>query len=85
MSGSFLTHHFVIPPPARPGRPSRAVAQRLGPPRPALGTLLERAEIYWRRYRSRMVLARLDGDQLRDIGVTFAEAEHEANKPFWRG
>ena len=38
----------------------------------------------WRRYRSRQRIARLDGHALRDIGVTYAEAEAEANKPFWR-
>jgi uncharacterized protein YjiS (DUF1127 family) len=38
----------------------------------------------WRRYRSRRRIARLDSHMLRDIGITFAEAEAEANKPFWR-
>ena len=40
--------------------------------------------LVWSRYRSRVKLAQLDGRLLRDIGVTYAEAEHEANKPFWR-
>lgn len=39
----------------------------------------------WRRYRSRQRIALLDAQALRDIGVSFAEAEAEANKPFWRG
>jgi uncharacterized protein YjiS (DUF1127 family) len=38
----------------------------------------------WRRYRSRQGIAQLDGHILKDIGVSFAEAEAEANKPFWR-
>ena len=38
----------------------------------------------WRRYRSRQRIAQLDSHLLKDIGVTFAEAEAEANKPFWR-
>lgn len=38
----------------------------------------------WRRYRSRQRIADLDGYLLKDIGVSFAEAEAEANKPFWR-
>jgi uncharacterized protein YjiS (DUF1127 family) len=38
----------------------------------------------WRRYRSRRRIADLDGYLLKDIGVSFAEAETEANKPFWR-
>jgi uncharacterized protein YjiS (DUF1127 family) len=38
----------------------------------------------YRRHRSRAALARLDGYILKDIGVSLSEAEHEANKPFWR-
>jgi uncharacterized protein YjiS (DUF1127 family) len=38
----------------------------------------------WRRWRSRVALSELDAHILKDIGVTPAEAEHEANKPFWR-
>jgi uncharacterized protein YjiS (DUF1127 family) len=37
-----------------------------------------------RRYRSRQYLGQLDAHMLKDIGVTPAEAEAEANKPFWR-
>ena len=38
----------------------------------------------WRRYRSRQNIAQLDSHMLKDIGVSLAEAEAEANKPFWR-
>jgi uncharacterized protein YjiS (DUF1127 family) len=38
----------------------------------------------WRRYRSRQRIAALDRHLLKDIGVSFTEAESEANKPFWR-
>ncbi len=38
----------------------------------------------WRRYRSRQRIAMLDSHLLKDIGVSFAEAEAEANKPLWR-
>ena len=38
----------------------------------------------WRRHRSRQRIAQLDGDLLKDIGVTYSEAEAEANKPFWQ-
>ena len=38
----------------------------------------------WRRRRSRHSLAGLDAHMLKDIGITYAEAETEANKPFWR-
>lgn len=36
-----------------------------------------------RRYRTRRQIAELDARALRDIGLTWAEAEREANKPFW--
>jgi uncharacterized protein YjiS (DUF1127 family) len=38
----------------------------------------------WRRQRSRQRIAQLDWRVLKDIGASFAEAEAEANKPFWR-
>ena len=39
----------------------------------------------WRhRYRSRRHLARLDHDDLRDIGMSRYEAVRESSKPFWR-
>ena len=37
-----------------------------------------------RRYRSRQAIAELDGRMLKDIGVSYAEAEFEANKAFWQ-
>jgi uncharacterized protein YjiS (DUF1127 family) len=37
-----------------------------------------------RRRRSRRAISGLDERMLRDIGVSFAEAETEANKPWWR-
>lgn len=39
----------------------------------------------WRRYRARQRITQLDSHALKDIGVSFAEAEAEANKWFWRG
>jgi len=49
-----------------------------------LATLAQSLRAAWQRQRSRHRLARLDAHALRDIGVTYAEAEAEANKPFWR-
>ena len=37
-----------------------------------------------RRARGRMMLAQLSDHDLRDIGITRAEAAHESAKPFWR-
>ncbi len=36
------------------------------------------------RGRSRRVLATLDDDQLRDIGISRADAQLESERPFWR-
>jgi uncharacterized protein YjiS (DUF1127 family) len=46
-------------------------------------SLRSRLRTGWRRYRSRQRIAALDAHALKDIGVTHAEAEAEANKPFW--
>ena len=40
--------------------------------------------VAWQRHRSRQLLACMDARALRDIGLTYADAEEEANKPFWR-
>jgi uncharacterized protein YjiS (DUF1127 family) len=58
--------------PNQPNKPSR------------LAWLLAAMREAWRRQRSRQRLADLDAHILKDIGVTYAEAEFEANKPFWR-
>ena len=46
--------------------------------------LLRSLQTALRRQRSRGRLVELDAHALKDIGVTFADAEAEANKPFWR-
>lgn len=50
------------------------------PQRADLWTTLRAA---WRRQRTRRSLAELDAHMLKDIGISFAEAEAEVNKPFW--
>lgn len=42
------------------------------------------ASLWRRRRRERRELARLDARTLKDIGLTFADAEMLINKPFWR-
>jgi uncharacterized protein YjiS (DUF1127 family) len=59
--------------------------RRRQPGRDTGATVRQRAGVMWRRHRSRQRIARLDAETLKDIGVSFAEAEAEANKPFWRG
>ena len=39
---------------------------------------------WYQRRRSRILLSQLDDRLLKDVGLTYCEAEHEANKPFWR-
>ena len=40
--------------------------------------------LFHERTRQRQALRALDDRLLKDIGVSRAEAEREANKPFWR-
>jgi len=40
--------------------------------------------VWARRHTTRAHLRRLDVHFLDDIGVSIADAEHEAAKPFWR-
>ncbi|MFJ4196055.1 DUF1127 domain-containing protein [Pseudomonas sp. NPDC089534] len=55
-------------------RPHRSVAQRL------LGSLWQGLE----RARTRRLLARLDGRDLADLGLSHADRLNEMDKPFWR-
>ncbi|MCF3639736.1 DUF1127 domain-containing protein [Rhizobium sp. TRM95111] len=59
----------------------------LAEPRSGIRSLAKRALLaYWSvrtRSRSRRVLADLTDEQLRDVGLTRAEAEREASKSFF--
>ena len=81
---SFTTTPFLADR-AEPGVPSRPVGRVPFTGRhPFQRTRLwSRVVEAWRRYRTRQLLAGFDAHMLKDIGVTFAEAEHEVNKPFW--
>jgi uncharacterized protein YjiS (DUF1127 family) len=61
-----------------------AAGQPFLPGRQVRASVWGKIQEAWRRHRSRQALAQLDGHLLRDIGVTFSEAENEINKPFWR-
>ncbi len=39
--------------------------------------------LFWRRWRTRRALLELDEAQLKDVGLTRAQALDEALRPFW--
>lgn len=46
---------------------------------------MSRWKLFWRRLHTRKALLALTADQLKDIGLTRADALEEGLKPFWRG
>ena len=51
------------------------------------GNLWKAAEVtqpWYYRWRQRQALMRLDDHLLKDIGVSRADADQEATKPFWK-
>ena len=72
---STLFVSFLAPAAPRPARKGDPAAAR------AMAGL----RAAWRRQRERARIAALNPHLLRDIGVSWAEAEHEANKRFWQG
>ena len=50
----------------------------------AAQSVIETLRVWRRRMRERDQLARLDDRMLSDIGMSRAEAEFLASKPFWR-
>jgi uncharacterized protein YjiS (DUF1127 family) len=65
---------------ARPVATRPAAVEPHAPPRAGLWATLRAG---WGRQRTRRCLAELDAHMLKDIGISYAEAEAEANKPFW--
>lgn len=61
---------------ARSGSGSRRVNNKM--------SFARRISSWIERVRQRQALAGLDDHQLRDIGITRAEAARECEKPFWR-
>ena len=47
--------------------------------------LVQVLQRYRFNYRSRQQLAQLDDNALRDIGISYEEAKHESQRPFWKG
>ena len=50
----------------------------------AVENALDRFLTWQRRHKDRMHLLSLDERMLRDIGVSLADVDREASKPFWR-
>lgn len=87
MSGSSMIAPFLAAPgqPAIPGRPAVQTVPSPRQKRPWRVEAWAYVKAAYRRHRSRHLLTQLDAHLLKDIGVTFVDAETEANKPFWRG
>ncbi len=49
-----------------------------------LESILDRLLVWQERARQRAALASLEPHLLKDIGVSAADAEREARKPFWK-
>ena len=67
----------------------RVAALRCDLPTPVRGSIFAMVWaqlVTWQRNRrSRIELSRISPRELRDIGLSPAEAETECNKPFWTG
>jgi uncharacterized protein YjiS (DUF1127 family) len=50
-----------------------------------LQVALDRFQVWRDRVRTRRHLAVMSDYQLKDIGISRADAYNEVNKPFWRG
>jgi len=62
----------------------RGRAAALAPSRPRAG-ILATLRVWTERWRHRVRLRELDDSMLRDVGISRADVEREAAKPFWRG
>jgi uncharacterized protein YjiS (DUF1127 family) len=49
-----------------------------------IGTMVDMLLTWQRRHKDRLHLMSLDDHMLHDIGISLADVEQEASKPFWR-
>jgi uncharacterized protein YjiS (DUF1127 family) len=68
----------------RPAAPQRRGGSNPGQGGNTLAVLRTTMRMAFRRWRTRQRISQLDQHALRDIGVSYAEAEREANKAFWQ-
>ena len=66
------------------GAAGTAAPRRAGSAAPIAQLLLGRLSMWLQRARERRALYGLDDDMLKDIGLTRADIDLEAHKPFWR-
>ena len=49
-----------------------------------LSQVAETLHVWRQRYRSRRELAQWSDRELHDVGISWSDVAHEAEKPFWR-
>ncbi|WP_189050576.1 DUF1127 domain-containing protein [Aliidongia dinghuensis] len=79
-----LRNHFSV---AGSSRPAAGIAETDLPchrPLPFPSQFAETLRLWLRRSRTRKHLTQLEDPELRDIGVSRAQALAESQKPFWR-
>jgi uncharacterized protein YjiS (DUF1127 family) len=64
--------------------PALPFATAFGAPLGALSNIASLGALWRRRIHTRRALARMDRHLLSDIGLTEADVQAEASKPFWR-
>jgi uncharacterized protein YjiS (DUF1127 family) len=73
----------ALPRRAAGGPEAREMPRRAPGPSPRRESWVAALRTAWRRHQTRQHIRELDAHALKDIGVTYADAEAEANKRFW--
>jgi uncharacterized protein YjiS (DUF1127 family) len=74
----------IISRPPAPAGVFRTLEAALAPVDAALAGLVDRLLTWHQRARDRQALLHLDEHMLHDVGLSRADVEREASKPFWR-
>jgi uncharacterized protein YjiS (DUF1127 family) len=70
---------------SRPSEGSRSWTRFVHAVDGRLDVMVDTLLTWQRRHKDRMHLMSLDDRLLRDIGISYADVDREASKPFWRG